>query len=293
MESLAQGLGWQLSLDSERSMGMEGTKDPFECNFSDGSDIGISESGLWQRWHGDGDLSAREALVSLFTPYARMVAAVAYKGRFHDEVEFADYHQLACVGLLEAIARFNPDAGVHFKAYATHRIRGAILSGLERQTEKNQQIAAQQRLRKERLDSLKDAPQSSLGETAGSLSGDLPNPLLSYMAEVGIGLALGVMLEGTRMFASPEDASVVASPEVDYFKKSEALQLEETLHTAIGNLAQPERRVIRYHYHQGLAFEEISQLLGISRSRVSQIHRKALAHLRHLLSQRPGGDVFL
>ena len=273
---------------------MEGTTDPFERNFSDGSGIDTSESGLWQRWHGDGDLSAREELVHRFAPYARMLAAVVYKGRFHDEVEFADYHQLACVGLLEAIGRFQPDAGVHFKAYAAHRIRGAILSGLEKQTEKNQQIAAQQRLEKDRLEAIKAAAKSSLRENAEkSLSSDQINPLLSYMAEVGVGLALGVMLEGTRMFVSEQDAAAVASPEIGYFKKSEGLQLQEILRGAIEKLEQSERRVVRYHYHQGLAFEEISQLLGVSRGRISQIHRKALVGLRHALAQGPPCDFFL
>jgi RNA polymerase sigma factor for flagellar operon FliA len=112
------------------------------------------------------------------------------------------------------------------------------------------------------------------------------------MAEVGVGLALGVMLEGTSMYVAQEDALTVASPEVGYFKKNEALQLQEVLRGAIEKLEPSERRVVRYHYHQGLAFEEISQLLGVSRSRVSQIHRKALMGLRHLLAQGPPCDVF-
>lgn len=271
---------------------MEGLADPFEHDVSGVYGADASESSLWQRWRGAGDLGAREELVNRFTPYARMLAAVIYKGRFHDEVEFADYYQLACVGLLEAVERFDPGTEVHFKAYAAHRIRGAILNGLEKQTEKNQQIAAQQRLRKDRLDLLKDAVKSVDGKAEGP-STDPINALLSYMAEVGVGLALGVMLEGTSMFVAQEDAVIVASPEVGYFKKSEAFQLQEVLRGAIEKLGPSERRVVRYHYHQGLAFEEISQLLGVSRSRISQIHRKALMSLRHLLAQGPPCDVFL
>lgn len=271
---------------------MEGLAAPFENDISDAYGADASDASLWQRWRGAGDLGAREELVSRFAPYARMLAAVIFKGRFHDEVEFADYHQLACVGLLEAVERFDPSAGVHFKAYAAHRIRGAVLNGLEKQTEKNQQIAVQQRLRKDRLDSLKDAAKP-VGVEVGGGAAKPVNSLLSYMAEVGVGLALGVMLEGTSMFVAQEEAATEVSPEVGYFKKSEARQLQEVLLGAIEKLAPSERRVIRYHYHQGLAFEEISQLLGVSRSRISQVHRKALIGLRHLLAQGPPCDIFL
>lgn len=273
---------------------MEGLPDRLNHNFPDACETDASEANLWQRWHGAEDPIAREELINRFMPHARMLAAVVYKGRFHDEVEFADYHQLACVGLIEAVERFKPDLGVSFKAFASHRIRGAILNGLEKQTEKNQQIAAQQRLRKDRIDSLKAEAKSSMAEKVTTSSGNDARSLLAYMADVGIGLALGVMLEGTRMLVAEEDteASTVASPEVGYFRRREALQLQEALRNAIEKLEQSEQRVIRYHYQQDLAFEEISRLLGVSRSRISQIHRKALLGLRQALAHGPPCDVF-
>lgn len=272
---------------------MAGLVDPFERNVSEISNAETSEAGLWQRWRITRDTVAREELIRRFAPYARMLAAVIYKGRFHDEVEFADYHQLACVGLLEAVERFDPDAGVHFKAYAAHRIRGAILNGLEKQTEKNQQIAALQQLQKKRLGALKHDAKYLVGERNMISGADSANFLLSYLAEVGVGLALAVMLEGTSMFVADEVVATVASPEVGYFKKREALQLQEVLRGALESLAQSERQVVYYHYHQGLTFEEIGHLLGVSRGRVSQIHRKALTGLRCALGQGPPCDIFL
>ncbi len=263
---------------------------------SSSSEALLLEAELWTRWRGHQDELAREQLIGMFMPLARTLAAVSFKGRFNDEVEFADYMQLACVGLMESVDRYNSDFGVPFKSYAGHRIRGSILNGLERETEKNQQIAAQKRIRKDRIESLKEGAKATLGHEAadhkpGSLKAQ--QDLLSYLAEVGIGLAIGVLLEDSAMIVGDEvpDTSELASPEVSYFRKSEARRLGDLLRAAIARLADKERSVIQYHYQQDIAFEEVGKLLGVSRSRVSQLHRQALAKLRTALGQGPPVDV--
>ena len=260
------------------------------------SDAAALEAELWTRWRDLQDANARDELIRLFMPLARTLAAISFKGRFNDDVEFADYMQLACVGLVESVDRFNPHQGVPFKSYAAHRVRGAILNGLEKETEKNQQLAAQKRIRKDRIESLKNDAQASLGfASLGSKPGSLKaqQDLLSYLAEVGIGLALGVLLEDSAMMVDDEsaDTSELASPEVSYFRKSETLRLREILRASIDRLAEQEQRVIRYHYQQEVSFEEVGKLLDVSRSRVSQLHRQALTKLRTSLGQGPPCDV--
>ena len=269
--------------------------------FDEAIHVESAEGHLWQRLSSVGDEAARAQLIELYMPYARTLAAVIYKGRFHDEVEFADYMQLACLGLVESVDRYDPEQGVQFRTFAAHRIRGAILNGLEKQTEKNQQIAAQQRLRKDRLDALKEAAEQDTAPSSQQSKGGEPSradagkALLAYMAEVGIGLALGILLEGTRMIESPEGdvADSAPPPEVGYFKKTETQRLQDLLRAAILKLNASERRVIRYHYQQDVSFEEISHILGVTRGRVSQIHRQALLNLRKALAQGPPCDVFL
>lgn len=260
------------------------------------SEASTPESELWSRWRGLRDEDAREQLIVFFMPLARTLAAVSFKGRFNDEVEFADYMQLACVGLMEAVDRYDPGQGVPFRSYAGHRIRGAILSGLEKETEKNQQIAAQRRIRKDRLESLKESAKATVGrEGSAAKPGSLKaqQDLLSYLAEVGIGLAIGVLLEDSAMIVDEEvpDVSDMASPEVSYFKKSETQRLRDLLRATMSRLADKERSVIQYHYQQELAFEEVGKLLGVSRSRVSQLHSQALSKLRIALGQGPPVDV--
>jgi RNA polymerase sigma factor FliA len=114
-------------------------------------DTAEAEAGLWQRFRAAGDADARSRLLEMHLPYAKILAGVYFGRRYHDEVEFGDYLQLASIGLVEALDRFDPARGVQFRTFAARRMHGAILDGLERMTEKQQQIAARQRLRNERL----------------------------------------------------------------------------------------------------------------------------------------------
>lgn len=260
------------------------------------SEASVLEAELWIRWHEKRDEGAREQLIGTYMSLARTLAAVSFKGRFNDEVEFGDYMQMACVGLMESVDRYDPRQGVPFKSYAGHRIRGAILNGLDRETEKSQQIAAQRRIRKDRLESLKEHAKATLGQ-----EGAAPKPgshkaqqdLLSYLAEVGIGLAIGVLLEDSAMMVDEDmtDNSEFASPEVSYFRKSETRRLRDALQAAMVRLADKERSVIQYHYQQDIAFEEVGKLLGLSRGRISQLHRQALSKLRIALAHGPPLDV--
>src|SRR5262245_21524787 len=89
------------------------------------------ELALWRRLRGSRDADARDGLLALHMPYARIVAATYYSRRYNDEVEFGDYLQYASIGLLEALERFDPERGAQFRTFAARRMHGAILNGLE------------------------------------------------------------------------------------------------------------------------------------------------------------------
>jgi RNA polymerase sigma factor FliA len=252
--------------------------------------VGHAESLLWRDWIDRRDPAAREQLLAMHLPYARVVAATFYGRRTHDEVEFDDYHQLASMGLLESFDRYDPSLGAQFRTFAARRMQGAILNGLVRLTEKNQQIAIQGELRRERVKAAKMAALEKIDpalatEGDAELASKVTDPkqfLFSFLAEVGMSLALGVMLEGTGMIDAESfdsDASEV-SAEVSYFQKTETQRLQQTLAGLLKRLTEQERTVIRYHYLQDTPFDEIGKMLGVKRSRVSQIHQQALRSLR-------------
>jgi RNA polymerase sigma factor FliA len=206
-------------------------------------------------------------------PYARTVAASYYGRRYHDDIEFGDYLQLASLGLLEAMERYDPGRGAQFRTFAARRMHGSILNGLERLTEKQQQIAARQRMRAERLQDVK----ALAGEDGGGAphGGD---QLRRFVSEVGIGLAVCWMLEGTGLVENAD--ACVSAP---FYRSAALKQMRDRLLQAVDALPAQERKVIHVHYLQDRPFDEIAGMLQLTKGRISQIHKQALLHLRSLV----------
>jgi len=259
-------------------------------------DASRAENALWRRWHGESDIVARDELIRTFLPFARVIAASTYAQRTHDDIAFDEYLQLSSVGLIEAVDRYDPAGGAQFKTFAAHRMRGAVLNGLKNLTEKNQQIALRIRLRKERVTEIKSAARED--EAIPHVAEDPTSPkaqdaLLRFLTDVGIGLALSILLEDTGMVLAqdPADRPVAPSPEIVYFQKTGIMRLQDQLRELVDRLTDQERRVVRYHYYQELPFDEISVAMEVTRGRVSQLHRQAIAKLRKLVAKGPPCDV--
>src|SRR5471030_786211 len=101
---------------------------------------------LWHAWNDEGQPIARERLIENYLPFARMMAAKSYGMRHSNEFEFDDYLQFATVGLIEAIDRYQPNSTALFTTFASKRITGAVLDGVERLSDRQQQISSRQRV---------------------------------------------------------------------------------------------------------------------------------------------------
>lgn len=246
------------------------------------------EEALWRYWRENPTAAAREQLICHYLPYARMVAATYYARRTHDEIEFDEYLQFATVGLVESIDRYQDDRGAQFKTFASRRMHGAILNGLEHMTEKQQQIALRTRLRQERLKEVKAAAQqASDADSDLGLARAAKNAPFRYLAEVGIGVALTFLLEGTGLV----EADVAAPAPPQQYGSIEFQQLQKRLKYFIDTLSAQEQTVIRSHYLQDISFEEVAGMLGVTRGRIAQIHRAALGKLRTALKSHKHSDI--
>jgi RNA polymerase sigma factor for flagellar operon FliA len=267
----------------------------------EGAEEGINEGPLWPRMRA-GDDAARQALLQRHLPYARTVAATYYARRSHDDIAFDDYLQLARLGLIEALARFEPGRGAGFRTFAARHMHGALLAGLERLTEKNQQIAVLNRLRKERLEDVKAAASSAKSAAPSAqrqramtqhTTRQTGQELFDYLAEIGIGLALGIMLEDTGMvdadaFGIPGHG---VSPDVQYFRRTQLQEMQRLVAELVKQLSPQAQAVIRLHYLQEMPFAQIAQEMALTPGRISQIHRQALAQLRERLRPSQGLDL--
>jgi RNA polymerase sigma factor FliA len=223
------------------------------------------EPALWQAARGENKSAreaARERLIESYLPFARMLAARLFAGRIDSDLEFSEYAQFATVGLIEAVDRFEPERDILFKTFAGHRINGAVMNGLEHLSEKREQISVRKRLAAERRDSGKAA----LDEK--------DKDVFQQLAEVAIGLALGHFIDDPEV--GEDDLPI---PESQY-GGLELKQMQAKVRALIESLPDRERTVIKYHYLNYVPFHLIAETLGVTKGRVSQIHRRALQLLR-------------
>jgi len=233
--------------------------------------VSDEEAVLWARIRG-GSAEAREAMFDRHTVFARQIAARQYRDRTRGDLELTELRQLAYAGLLEAIDRFDPERGVPFRGYASRRITGSVIDGIARASEVREQIAFRTRLRAERVRSLAPEASDQLGAPDA----------LQALAELAAGLAIGFLLDGG--LAADEDTADRAPTAYDGLAWKETVQ---GLRDAMADLPEREQFIVRQHYLHGVAFDLIAKLLGLSKGRVSQLHREAIRRLRKRIGSRP------
>lgn len=215
--------------------------------------IDESEQGLWQTWLSRKAAAARNKLFFFYGEWVRILTGYFFRKYPHPLAEWGDYVNLASLGLLQAIDRFNPSINSNFKAYAEHYIRGSILKGLACY------IQDKPSAMQDRLNSIRDSQEDQEGADE-----------LERLASVAIGMAFGCFLElgieGEGEEADPQNI-YEAQREVDHLAQWVTL------------LSEGEQQVIRGHYFQHLSFVEIAGVMGVTKGRVSQIHGKALKRL--------------
>lgn len=220
------------------------------------------EARLWGLLESAHDATARERIITHYLPFAKATAARLYRNRPSSELEFGDYLQLATVGLIEAVDRYEAGHSASFKTFATYRIQGAVLSGIEKLSERMEQGAFRRRVREERAAMAK----------AGLGGGDL----FQEMVDAAIGLALGYMLGDSGMYHGGDEASKGDEP----YNRIELKRLQERVNAIVDALPHYEKQIIQYHYYHWLSFTEIAEILQLSKGRISQLHARALALIR-------------
>ena len=224
---------------------------------------GRQEASLWRRFSELGDASLRE---QLFARYRRLALAVA---RRHARKQNAsqdrarDIEQFAYRGLLEAIDRYDPSRSVPFPAFARARISGSIFDGLSQLDEQGARLRFQKRVERERIASLKPA------------SSDKRSAIFD-LAELVTELALGLMLEAEER---RERGYLIGQPD-SAFEALAWVEARATLQLRVAELPGAERTVIQQHYQNDMLFSQIAVMMGISKGRVSQLHKSALGRLR-------------
>lgn len=225
---------------------------------------------LWERHLQQHDPEAREALIVMHLAYAKGLAGSLYRLHAIRDVDFNDYVQWATLGLIEALDRYDPARGAQFRTYAHARILGAVRNGLQHASELREQIGLHARLNAERLAAAKGARKLEVGTQSGE-------HLLGEMAEVSAAMMLAFMLDETGMLQKETDALPDGCYDSLAFKHE-----QRRIRELLAYLTPREQSVMMLHYLHGMTYQDIAQILGITKGRIAQLHEQALVRLRKL-----------
>jgi len=235
---------------------------------------------LWIRYNQTKSADLREKIILEYAPLVKTVAGrlSMYLGY---NVEYDDLVSYGILGLIDAIDKFDTTKEVKFETYASLRIRGAILD----QIRKMDWIPRTIRQKQKRIDAvLKDVEQakgrSATDEELAEGLGISSEELTEWQSQMKVTavVSLNEFLEQgseipnergrvSRDFARPEDVY-------------EQNELKEVLSDALLLLTEKEKKVILLYYYEDLTLKEISRILEVSESRVSQLHTRALEKMK-------------
>jgi RNA polymerase sigma factor for flagellar operon FliA len=237
---------------------------------------------LWEQYQLDGDRSVRDQLIVQYSPLVKYVAGRVGVG-LPQNVEQADLVSYGMFGLIDAIDKFDPARGFKFETYAMSRIKGAILDELRSMDWVPRSVRSKAR-RIERAFAkleadLHRAPTDE--ELAFELEMELDEfqDVVNQISLTGVA-ALDEMLAGERgestTLGDTITTDLVPGP-TDVLEEEETRQL---LGRSINGMPEREKLVLTLYYYENLTLAEIGTALGVTESRVCQIHTKAVLHLR-------------
>ena len=237
---------------------------------------------LYAMYH-DESIPPLEALVEQHTPLVKRIAHHLL-ARLPASVSVEDLYQAGLIGLLDAIKRFDASKGASFETYAGIRIRGAMVDEVRkgewapRSVHRNAR-RVQEAIRAVEFRTCRDA-------TDREVAAELGISLDEYFSMLQDSMA-------TRLFSmsdleSPDDhidTSLHNSPSDDPLAEISQSAFRQHLAAAIETLSEREQLVLSLYYDEELNLKEIGEVLGVSESRVSQIHSQAAHRLRARLSE--------
>ena len=243
---------------------------------------------LWGEFKRTGDRALRDRLILTYAPLVKYVAGRLGSG-LPAHVEDDDLVSYGLLGLIGAIERFDPDRDIKFETYAIARIKGAIIDELRSMDWVPRSVRARARDIERAIADLErkltrapndDEIASKLGVSEEEFQDSLLEISRSSIAALD---ELWVGPSGTGDAVSLIDT--IEDPQAPQPQQAMAqTELREALSDSIARLPEREKLVVTLYYYEELTLREIGEVLGVTESRVSQLHTKAILRMKARLS---------
>lgn len=243
--------------------------------------MAVDKEKLWSEYSKTGSTELREQLIIEYAPLVKLVAGKLsmYLGY---NVEFDDLVGYGVFGLIDAIDKFDYGKGVKFETYASLRIRGAILDQIRKmdwipRTVRQKQKQLDGAYRKIEEETGKVATDEQVAEELGISLDELAD--LQNETKITNVISLDEYMDQSEVKVEPKADKDYMQPE----KVVEKAELKRLLLEALQTLTDKEKKVITLYYYEDLTLKEISRVMDVSESRVSQLHSKALIKMKQRL----------
>jgi RNA polymerase sigma factor FliA len=242
---------------------------------------------MWRRYKETGDTHARERLVLAYSPLVKYVAGRMASG-LPAHVEEADLISYGLLGLISAIERFDPAREIKFETFAVTRIKGSIIDELRSLDWVPRSVRAKAReiekVNAQLENELQRAPTDQEMAEKLAVSVDEFQDTLTRISNSSV-VALDELW--TVSDASGDQVSLldtIQDPQaLDPAQEMDASEMKDHLADAIARLPEREKLVVALYYYENLTLREIGEVLGVTESRVSQLHTKAVLRLKSRL----------
>ena len=237
---------------------------------------------LWARYKADGSREFRDHLILHYSPLVKYVAGRVGAG-LPNSVEQADLVSYGIFGLIDSINKFDLQRGFKFETYAISRIKGAILDELRAIDWVPRSIRAKARNLERAYGKLESTLHRSPSDAELAAELDLTDrqlqTTLSQISFVGLAALDEMLTSGDR-----RDSMTLGDTVADRADGPSAVyELQEVRHLladAVHGMPEREKIVLTLYYYESLTLADIGQVLGVTESRVCQIHTKAVLQLR-------------
>ncbi len=242
---------------------------------------------MWVEYKETGEREARDRLIVHYSPLVKYVAGRVSVG-LPQNIEQADLVSYGVFGLIDAIDKFDLERQIKFETYAIARIKGAIIDELRSIDWVPRSVRAKARSVEKAYATLEASllrtpTDAELAEEMEISENDLQT-IFNQISFVGL-VALDEMLSGGERSESTTLGDTIPDKGEGPVAAYEVEEMKQILAGAISRLGDREKLVLMLYYYEGLTLAEIGEVLGVTESRVCQIHTKAVLQLRSRMAE--------